>query len=122
MMQQRSAQTVYKQNQIMTANPKKLIVLLYDGCIKKMKQAKLALDEKDIEQTNTALKKAQDIVLELQSTLNFEQGGEIAENLDAIYTYLMDKLIEANIKKDTEVLSQACQLLEDLRGAWTESE
>ncbi|SFH51544.1 flagellar export chaperone FliS [Pisciglobus halotolerans] len=120
MMQQRQAQHVYKQNQIMTANPKKLIVLLYDGCIKNMKQAELAIHEQQIEQANHALKKAQDIILELQSTLNFEAGGDIAQNLNDIYIYLMDKLIESNIKKDAELVLQSRKLLEDLREAWTE--
>lgn len=120
MMQQRNAQNVYKQNQVMTASPKKLIVLLYDGCIKNMKQAELAISEQQIEQANHALKKAQDIILELQSTLNFETGGDIAQNLNDIYIYLMDKLIESNIKKDAELVLQSRKLLEDLREAWTE--
>lgn len=120
MMQQRNAPNVYKQNQILNASPKKLVVLLYDGCIKNLKLAEISIAEKNIEQANTALIKAQNIVAELASTLDFEQGGQIAQDLNDIYGYLMTKLIEANRTKDTAIIQKSCEMMEELREAWAE--
>lgn len=118
MMQQRNAQNIYKQNQILNASPKKLIVLLYDGCIKNLKLAEISIAEKNIEQANNALIKAQDIVAELAGTLNKDQGGQIAEDLSDIYEYLMTKLIEANRSKDVTIIQKNREMLEELREAW----
>lgn len=118
MMQQRNAQNIYKQNQILNASPKKLVVLLYDGCIKNLKLAEISIAEKNIEQANNALIKAQDIVAELAGTLNKDQGGQIAEDLSDIYEYLMTKLIEANRTKDVTIIQKNREMLEELREAW----
>lgn len=120
MMQQRNAQNVYKQNQILNASPKKLVVLLYEGCIKNMKLAEISIEEKKLDTASTALIKAQDIIAELASTLNFEQGGEIAKNLDAIYEYVMTKLIEANRTKEVVTIQQTRTMMEELKEAWAE--
>lgn len=120
MMQQRNAQNVYKQNQILNASPKKLVVLLYDGCIKNLKLAEISIAEKKLDQANTALIKAQDIIAELAGTLNKDQGGQIAQDLSDIYEYLMTNLIEANRTKDVTIIQKNRVMLEDLREAWAE--
>lgn len=120
MMQQRNAQNVYKQNQILNASPKKLVVLLYDGCIKNMKLAELSIAENKLDQANTALIKAQDIIAELAGTLNKDQGGQIAQDLSDIYEYLMTKLIEANRTKDVAIIQKNREMMEELREAWAE--
>lgn len=120
MMQQRNAQNVYKQNQILNASPKKLVVLLYDGCIKNMKLAEFSITENKLDQAHTALIKSQDIIAELASTLNKEQGGQIAQDLSDIYEYLMRNLIEANRTKDIELIQKNREMMEELRDAWAE--
>lgn len=120
MMQQRNAQNVYKQNQILNASPKKLVVLLYDGCIKNMKLAELSITEKKLDQAHTALIKSQDIIAELASTLNKEQGGQVAQDLNDIYEYLMRNLIEANRTKDISIVRKNREMMEELREAWAE--
>lgn len=120
MMQQRNAQNVYKQNQILNASPKKLVVLLYDGCIKNMKLAELSITEKKLEQAHAALIKSQDIIAELASTLNKEQGGQVAQDLNDIYEYLMRNLIEANRTKDISIIQKNREMMEELRDAWAE--
>lgn len=120
MMQQRNAQNIYKQNQILNASPKKLVVLLYDGCIKNLRLAENSIAEKNVEQANTALLKAQNIIAELASTLNIEQAGQIAQDLNDIYEYLMTKLIEANRTKDVTIIQKNREMLEELREAWAE--
>ncbi|MBM6614704.1 flagellar export chaperone FliS [Desemzia sp. RIT804] len=119
-MQQRNAQNIYKQNQILNASPKKLVVLLYDGCIKNLKLAEISIAEKKLDQANTGLIKAQDIIAELASTLNLEQGGQVGQDLNDIYEYLMIQLIEANRTKDTAIIQKSREMMEELRDAWAE--
>jgi len=119
-MYQKNGSAIYKANQILNASPKKLIILLYEGCIKNLKLAELHIAEKNIEKTNQALIKAQDIIAELMNTLDFEKGGEVAENLYRMYEYLASELIKANVTKDVEDVKRNRQLVEELRDAWIE--
>ena len=84
-MYQKNGSEIYKQNQILNASPKKLIFLLYEGCIKNLKLAEIHIAEKNIEKTNQVLIKAQDIIAELMNTLDFERGGKVSENLYSMY-------------------------------------
>lgn len=117
-MNQANAYNAYKNNEVMTASRTKLVVMLYDGAIKNLKLAEFALQEKKIENVNNHLKKAQDIIAEFMSTLNFEEGGEIALNLQQLYEYMYFKLIRANIDKDSEAVVEVRSYLENLREAW----
>lgn len=117
---QAQAYNVYKTNQVMTAPPKKLVIMLYDGAIKNLKLAEIALEENDIAQKNTCLKKAQDIITELMTTLNYEAGGDIAKNLYQLYDYMLRRLIRANIDKDVEPIKEVIKYLEELRDAWSQ--
>lgn len=116
----RNVTNVYKQNQILNATPKKLVIMLYEGAIKNLKLAELSAAEKKIEQTSNALIKAQDIIQELMVTLDFENGGEVAENLNQLYNYFMTELIKANSTKDPESIKQVRESLEELRDTWIE--
>ena len=119
-MYQKNGSEIYKQNQVLNASPKKLIVLLYEGCIKNLKLAEIHISENNIEKTNQVLIKAQDIIAELMNTLDFEKGGEVAENLYRIYEYIASELIKANMSKDVEEVKRNRKLVEELRDAWTE--
>ncbi|MFC6465695.1 flagellar export chaperone FliS [Marinilactibacillus sp. GCM10026970] len=114
-----NASNVYKTNQIQTASPKQLVVLLYEGAIKNIRLAELALENKDNEKINRHLIKAQDIVAELLNSLN-HQGGEnhIASELETLYEYLLNELLQANLKKDSEKMSGARSILSELLEAW----
>ena len=115
-----SAGNVYKSNEVMTAPKKKLVIMLYDGAIKNLKLAKLAMADKDIEKTNNAIIKAQNILAEFMSTLNFDEGGEIAKSLMSLYQYMYDRTIRANIDKDPEIADEVIGLLEELRDTWSQ--
>lgn len=117
-MNQANAYNAYKNNEVMTASRTKLVVMLYDGAIKNLKLAEYAIREKKIEKTNEHIKKAQDIIAEFMSTLNFEQGGEIALNLHQLYEYMYNKLIRANIDKDLVTVAEVKGYLEELRETW----
>lgn len=114
------ARQAYQNNQVTTAPQKKLIIMLYDGAIKNLKLAKMAMEEKQIEKINTHLVKAQDIIMELMTTLNFEAGGEIAKNLHQLYDYMYTKLIRANIDKDIDVINEVEKYMKELRDAWAQ--
>lgn len=89
----------YKTTQISTATPGQLVVMLYDGAIKFCKMAKLGIEQKNIETANNNLIKVQNIIQELKISLDMKAGGELSETLDALYEYMLRRLIEANMKK-----------------------
>jgi len=119
-MNQAQAYNAYKENEVYTASKIKLVVMLYDGAIKNLKLAEIAINEKNIEKTNEYIKKAQDIIIEFMNTLNFEQGGQIASDLYKLYDYLYYKLVRANIDKDIDAIREVKRFLEELRDAWAQ--
>lgn len=112
------ANNVYKNNQVMTAPKKKLLIMLFDGAIKNLKLAELSIGNKDIEKTNTYLTKTQNILTELMYTLNFDAGGDIAKNLYKLYEYMYNRLIRANIDKDKDGVIEVKNFMEELRDTW----
>lgn len=114
------AGNAYKTNEVMTASPKKLVIMLYEGAVKFLKLAKLSMSDGNIEKTHQSIVKAQNILTELMSTLNFEEGGDIAKNLMALYEYMYQKTIRANVEKNPEHLDEVITFLEDLRDTWNQ--
>ncbi len=108
----------YKQTQITTANQGKLIVMLYDGAIKFLNIALENMSPKTYDVVNNNIIKAQDIITELLLSLNMDEGGEISQNLFNLYMYFKRQLLEANIKKDPEIIKHILKLLKELRDAW----
>ena len=109
----------YKENTVNTATKEELTLMLYDGCIKFMNMAKLAIQEKNIQKSNENLLKAQAIITELDATLNMEI--EISQNMHLLYDFALDRLIDANLKKNTEFIEDAKLVITDLRDAWKEA-
>lgn len=115
--------TAYRQTSIKTASQGTLILMLYDEGIKKIEATITLLDvEKlppsSIEKINNNIIKAQEIITELMASLNTEKGGQIANNLMAIYSYFYQQLLQANIKKDITILKDILSMMKDLRSAW----
>ncbi len=110
----------YKQTSVKTASPERLIIMLYDGAIKFLNRAKIKMNEQDIEETNRALLKTQDIISELMIGLNME-AGEIAQNLYNLYDYFQHRLIEANTKKAPGIIDEILGYLVELRETWAEA-
>lgn len=117
-MNQNNPYNAYKNNEVLSASPNKLVLLLYDGAIRYIKWAQVALQDGRVEKVNHNLKKAQDILTEFMSTLDFEQGGEIAGSLFQLYEYMHHQLIQANIHKDVAGMEEVKGLLEELRETW----
>jgi len=108
----------YSNTQAMTSTPGELTLMLYNGALRFLKQAKTAVEEKNIEQSNNYLQKSQNIIVELMTTLNMDY--EVSHNLYALYDFMRNHLIEANIKKDPKKVQDVIELMEDLRNTWVE--
>lgn len=109
----------YKENSVQTASPEKLILMLYDGAIKFLNQTKLAMNTKNIEEINKYITKTQDVISELMIALNMDY--EISHNLYNLYDYFNRRLIEANIKKDPDILEEVLKHITELRQTWAEA-
>ncbi|HKJ68280.1 MAG TPA: flagellar export chaperone FliS [bacterium] len=108
----------YKKQEIRTASPGKLIVMLYDGAIKQIDIAKDAYEAQDYEGKVQAISRCRDIILELIGALDFEKGGKIAETLQALYVYILNRLKAADMERNHQALIESRTILVDLRGAW----
>jgi flagellar secretion chaperone FliS len=108
----------YQQNSVTTASPGELTLLLYNGCIKFILQAKKAIADKNIEAKNTNIQKAQNIIRELMVTLNMDQ--EVSQNMMSLYDYMNRQLIEANLKSDVAILDEVEGFVTEFRDTWKE--
>lgn len=111
----------YTENSVLSAEPTRLTMLLYQGALKFIRAADSALEEKAVEDAHVAILRAHGIISELMATLDFERGGEIAANLERLYDYALRELIEADIKKDQEHIAKALRVIEPLSDAWEEA-
>ncbi len=110
----------YQKNKYETASPHRLTLMLYNGAIQFAGKAKEAIQQNDIAETNRYVQKTQDIIYELISSLNTKEGGELALNLKKLYFYIIDLLLEANIKKEISPLDETVVMLQELKSAWEE--
>ena len=106
----------YQTNAVQTASPGELTLMLYNGCLKFIAQAKKAIEEKNIEARNTNLLKAQKIIQELMITLNMEY--EVAKSMMTMYDYIYRRLVEANIKSDMSILEEVEGYVKEFRDTW----
>lgn len=109
---------VYQKAAVSTVDQRKLIVLLYDGAIKFLTIAVNKIESGDSYEAHTNLVRGKSIVAELLASLNLEQGGEIAANLQRLYAYIFSELIDANIERNTSRVESVIEMLKDLRDAW----
>lgn len=114
------ATRAYIATQVGTTSQADLLILLYDGAMKYLSQAKERILARDFKGKGQLLAKASDVINELQSSLNKEKGGEIAENLSRLYFYCNSRLLMANLKMDTEAIDQVINILKGLRSAYAE--
>ncbi|MDE7432071.1 MAG: flagellar export chaperone FliS [Lachnospiraceae bacterium] len=108
----------YANTKIQTATPAQLTLMLYDGAIKFCNLAIAAVENKDIEKANTNIKKVEAIIAEFRATLNFKYP--VAKDFDNVYEYIAGRLLEANLKKDKEILEEVLSHLRVMRDTWTE--
>ncbi len=106
----------YGTNKVTTATPAELTLMLYEGAIKFCNIAQMALEKNDYEKAHINIQKARNIIVELQSTLNFDYP--VAKDFDVLYTFIFDKLVAANVQKDAAILDEVLVELREIRDIW----
>ena len=127
-MAYKNASSTYKETKIKTASKGQLVLMLYDELVKQLNLSLelLELNKSDkkepgrIEQISKAVMKAEEIITELMVSLDFEQGGEIAKNLFALYSWFNRELMEANISQNINRIKTVRDMISDLRNSWSE--
>lgn len=108
----------YFMRRIQTASPAELTLMLYEGAIKFCNIAIIGIEEKDIEKAHNNIVKVQHIIEEFQSTLNPKY--EVSKDFAAVYDYIYQRLVEANVRKDKEILEEVLKHLRTMRETWKE--
>lgn len=109
----------YKKNQVNTATSEQLVLMLYDGARKFVKQSLKSLQEEDMQAAHYNLLRAQDIITELMCGVD-PSAGEIADKFIYFYRYMLNQLIQANLKKDSCYAEEVLTMLDDIRSAWAQ--
>ena len=115
-----AAQQAYRDSAILTAPPERLVVMLYDGANRFLMQGAAALRAGDLTVTNDRIRRAEAIINELRATLDMS-AGQVATNLESIYSFCQRLLLEARLKRDAGKIDQVAKLLRELRDAWDEA-
>ncbi|KRM96831.1 hypothetical protein FC19_GL000356 [Liquorilactobacillus aquaticus DSM 21051] len=113
-----NAKNSYLRNQVMGASPTKLIEMLYQGAIKSVKIAEIAIENDDAKKAHKELIRAQDILMELKGSLNTEVEGDVPEDLESLYEFMYQQLVKANMNKDQTLLPPVVKMLTELLDAW----
>ncbi len=113
-----NAYAQYNNSKVLTASPAELTLMLYDGAIKFCNVAIIAVEQKDIEKANNNILKVERIIDYFRQTL--DMSYEVAQDFERVYAYLSQRLVEANIKKDKEILEEVNQHLHAMRDTWKE--
>ena len=112
----------YQQATFQTSDDVRIVSLLFDGALNFLRLARIRMEERDVSGKGLLLGKATAVVSELAASLNVEEGGEIARNLRRLYDFVLDRLLQANLRNDPVALGDAEKILEVLQGAWKEME
>ena len=113
-----NAYAQYNNSKILTASPAELTLMLYDGAIKFCNIAIMGIEQNDINKAHTNIRKVERIIEEFRSTL--DRRFAVAEDFDRVYVYLLRRLLEANLKKDKEILEEVNIHLRSMRDNWKE--
>lgn len=108
----------YNNNKVLMASPAELTLMLYEGAIKFCNMAMLGIEKKDIEKAHTNIVKVEKIIQYLRETLDMKYP--VAQDFENIYVYVERRLVEANVKKDKEILEEVCEHLRSVRDTWKE--
>lgn len=114
----RRALKTYGTQQVMTASPVELVALLYDKAIVSLREAIQAIEAEDVNGRWKANNKATEIVTHLANTLDHQSGGEVAQNLERLYRYMLDRLFEVDMKNSAQAAADVIGLMEPLRDSW----
>ncbi len=113
-----NAYAQYNNSKILTASPAELTLMLYDGAIKFCNIAIMGVEQKDIQKAHTNIVRVQRIIEEFRSTL--DRKYPVSADFDRVYVYLLQRLLEANLHKDAEILKEVLSHLRSMRDTWVE--
>jgi flagellar protein FliS len=108
----------YKQTAVTTASREQVLIMLYEAAIKHLKKASECCQTKDLAGKGVAVGKAHDIINELSNTLDFTVGGDIAKNLERLYAFMIEQIVQGNLNNDPSKFDAARKLLENLLEGW----
>lgn len=111
----------YLENTVRSASPEQLMLMLYDGAIRFIAQGIQAIDKGLKDKRAYYINKATAIVSEFSATLDHNQNGKLAEDLDALYGYMLRQLMQANLDNDAEPLREVQKMLSELRATWAQA-
>ncbi len=111
----------YQQNQVQTASPEQILIQLYEGCIRFLKQAQNAMETGNRIKKLEKVSRGMAIITELSNTLDFEAGGEIAEDLDALYAFMTRELTRSNTENDPQALQTVINIMSELHEGWVQA-
>jgi flagellar protein FliS len=117
-MSQNNVLNKYKQTAVTSASREKLLLMLYEAAIKFVKRAIVACETKDIAERGLNIGRAYDIIMELNNTLNFEVGGDIAKQLEQLYNFICEELTKANVTGEPKHLHACLKILNTLYEGW----
>jgi flagellar protein FliS len=118
-MHTRGAQA-YRQTEAQSRSPLELVVMLYDGALRFVGNAAAANTQRDLRARGEAISRALAVLGELQGTLNLSEGGDVARELDRLYGYMQQRLLDVTMKNDGAALTEVEKLLTPLRASWAE--
>lgn len=113
-----NAYAQYNNSKVLTASPAELVLMLYDGAIKFCNIAIMAIENKDVKKAHINIVKVERIIDHFRLTL--DMSYPVAQDFERIYKYLSERLVQANIKKDKEILEEVCEHLRSVRETWKE--
>lgn len=115
------AKLTYRENAVRSATPIELVVILFDAAIEDMRRAVCAIQASDVEERANAVRHAMLILQQLQGTLDFERGGQVAKQFEQFYNLIRAKLLESQLRNSHELMGQQIQFMSEVRDCWVEA-
>lgn len=119
MQQSNGAANTYLTNKVMTASPQEITLMLYDGAIRFCTRALKNIDDSEVEEAHQSIVKAQNIIEEFMIVV--DRKYEVGDNLYLMYDYMYRRLVEANLRKDKQIIEEVVGLLREIRDSWKEA-
>lgn len=116
-----NAYNAYKNNSVNYASKEQLLLMLVEGAVKFAKIGRQAIVDKDVKKAHENIVKTQNIFYELMATLDVSKGGDWAKGLISVYDFITRRLMDANIKKDAEIMNEVIPLIEDIKDTWEQA-
>ena len=116
------AKLTYRENAVRGATPIELVVILFDAALDDMRRADAAIRASDVEERARAIRHAMVILQQLQGTLDFDKGGQVARQFEQFYNLIRAKLLESQLRNSAELMQQQIQFMSEIRECWAEAE